>query len=64
MSLALWIHPEKNDDEQIDELKALYQDKSKAILRINQVAVQVDGIFLSSTAATLQEYEIDYNITR
>ena len=62
VSLGVWIDPKEDDQAQISRLKSLF--KSKGMLRINQIRMEMDGILNHTTAALLDPYNTDYNLTR
>ncbi|WP_233520495.1 amidohydrolase [Flocculibacter collagenilyticus] len=56
VSLGLWAYPEKDDAEQINQIKALYQADSANLLKVNQVKFYMDGILVNTTAAMHEPY--------
>lgn len=56
-TLGLWAYPTLDDDEQLDELKALYDAGSeRSLLRVTQIKLYVDGIIHNTTARLQQPY--------
>lgn len=56
-SLGLWAYPSMDDEQQLAELKALYQPGSAHdLLRVNQIKFYVDGIIHNTTARLQQPY--------
>jgi len=59
VSVGLWAYPGANDDEQLEDLKALYSDENDSLLRFNQIKLYSDGILINTTSAMLSAYNID-----
>jgi len=59
VAVGLWAYPDMNDEEQIAQLKALYQNDEDSLLKFNQIKLYSDGILVNGTAAMLTPYEID-----
>jgi predicted amidohydrolase YtcJ len=56
-TLGLWAYPTLDDDEQLDELKALYDPGSAdSLLHVTQIKFYVDGIIHNTTARLQQPY--------
>lgn len=56
-TLGLWAYPTLDDDEQLDELKALYDEGSdESLLRVTQIKFYVDGLIHNTTAVMTQPY--------
>ena len=55
-SNALYVYPDLPFDEQIAQLKALYSNDPKSLLRFNQAKLYVDGILEQRTGAVLEPY--------
>lgn len=54
-ALGLWAYPTLDDDEQLAELKAMYQPgDDDSLLRVSQIKFYVDGI-IHNTSARLQK---------
>jgi len=58
-NLGIWIYPAEDDDEQIENIKALYEDEDSDLLRSNQIKVYIDGIIPNTTAAMHSDYKFD-----
>lgn len=57
-SLGLWAYPTLDDDEQLDELKAMYDEGSDdSLLRVTQIKFYVDGIIHNTTARLQKPYD-------
>lgn len=57
-SLGLWAYPTLDDEEQLDELKAMYDEGSEdSLLRVTQVKFYVDGLIHNTTAVMAQPYQ-------
>lgn len=56
--LGLWAYPTLDDDEQLDELKAMYDEGSDdSLLRVTQIKFYVDGIIHNTTARLQKPYQ-------
>ncbi|WP_137818748.1 amidohydrolase [Pseudomonas sp. 2FG] len=56
-SLGLWAYPTLDDDEQLAELKAMYQPgDDDSLLRVTQIKFYVDGITHNTTARLQKPY--------
>jgi predicted amidohydrolase YtcJ len=56
-TLGLWAYPTLDDDEQLDALKALYDEGSdESLLRVTQIKFYVDGLIHNTTAVMKQPY--------
>lgn len=56
--LGLWAYPTLDDDEQLDELKAMYDESSDdSLLRVTQIKFYVDGIIHNTTARLQKPYQ-------
>jgi len=56
-TLGLWAYPTLDDDEQLDELKAMYDEGSEeSLLRVTQIKFYVDGLIHNTTAVMKQPY--------
>jgi predicted amidohydrolase YtcJ len=63
-TMALWVYPENvNDDAQINTLKSMYSNDPRSFLRVNQIKMYSDGIGINTTAAMLEPYLIDYDLS-
>lgn len=60
--LGLWAYPEKEDPEQIEALTKLFNNDPDRRLRLSQVKLYSDGLLETTTAATLQDYLVDYGL--
>ncbi|MDF1697690.1 MAG: amidohydrolase [Saprospiraceae bacterium] len=58
-NLGIWVYPADEDETQIDQIKALYENNSNDLLRSNQIKVYIDGIVPNTTAAMHSEYKFD-----
>lgn len=57
-SLGLWAYPTLDDDEQLAELKAMYDEgNDDSLLRVTQIKFYVDGIVHNTTARLQQPYQ-------
>ena len=57
-SLGLWAYPTLDDDEQLAELKAMYDEGSEdSLLRVTQIKFYVDGIIHNTTARLQKPYQ-------
>jgi len=59
VAVGLWAYPSANDEEQLENLKALYTNDSDSYLRFNQIKLYSDGIIINATSAMLSAYNID-----
>jgi len=59
VAVGLWAYPSANDEEQLENLKALYTNDSESYLRFNQIKLYSDGIIINATSAMLSAYNID-----
>lgn len=55
-SNALYVYPDRTFDEQMAQLKSLYTNDPKSLLRFNQAKIYVDGILEQRTGAVLEPY--------
>ena len=56
--LGLWAYPGLDDDEQLAELKAMYDEGSDdSLLRVTQIKFYVDGIIHNTTARLQKPYQ-------
>lgn len=57
-SLGLWAYPTLDDDEQLAELKAMYDEgNDDSLLHVSQIKFYVDGIMHNTTARLQQPYQ-------
>lgn len=57
-TLGLWAYPQLDDDEQLADLKALYQPGgADDLLHVSQIKLYVDGIVHNTTARLRQPYQ-------
>lgn len=57
-SLGLWAYPTLDDDEQLAELKAMYDaGNDDSLLRVTQIKFYVDGIIHNTTARLQKPYQ-------
>ncbi len=57
-SLGLWAYPTLDDDEQLAELKAMYDEgNDDSLLRVTQIKFYVDGIIHNTTARLQKPYQ-------
>ena len=57
-SLGLWAYPTLDDDEQLAELKAMYDaGNNDSLLRVTQIKFYVDGIIHNTTARLQKPYD-------
>ncbi len=54
--LGLWVYPAMDDDQQITQLKSLYDNDPTSLLRVSQIKMYSDGIIVNSTAALNEPY--------
>ena len=59
--LSLWAYPNMNDDKQLAQLKAMYQNNDDSLLKVNQIKFYSDGITHNTTAALLAPYKDFYS---
>ena len=60
VNLGLWLYPQANDSSQIAQLKILYWNDPKSLLKFNQIKLYADGIIHNTTAAMHEEYLVSY----
>lgn len=57
-TLGLWAYPTLDDEEQLAELKAMYDEGSDdSLLRVTQIKFYVDGLIHNTTAVMRQPYQ-------
>ncbi|GLX77003.1 urease [Thalassotalea insulae] len=59
VSVGLWAYPQADDEQQIEDLKALYTNDADSLLKFNQIKLYSDGIIINATSAMLAAYDID-----
>ncbi|MEM7572619.1 MAG: amidohydrolase family protein [Bacteroidota bacterium] len=60
VNLGLWAYPAEVDNEQINNLRALYRNDPNSLLKINQIKVYCDGIIHNTTSAMHDDFLVDY----
>lgn len=56
--MALWAYPHLDDDYQLKQLKAMYQNDKASLLRVNKVKFYSDGVPDLNSAAVLDPYGV------
>ena len=57
--------PSSEDDRsQVRDLRRLFSNDPRSMLRRSLLHLPTDGVIISTTAAVLEPYDIDYNVTR
>ena len=64
-NLGLQFDPsQESDRQQVRELRALFSNNPKSMLRRSLISLPTDGVIISTTAAVVEPYVMDYNVTR
>jgi len=61
-SNALYVFPDRDFDEQMADLEAIYSNDPNQLLRFNQAKIYVDGILDQGTSALYDPYDTTFNV--